>query len=72
MGNENRKIDRKRGSFYRSIMEPKFSQEKWAELLNVSARTVGYYYSGEREPGFWRQMMIFQIIGGLKAEDIPS
>ena len=71
MKNVNRKIDRKRGDFYRNLMKPKFSQEEWAEILGISVRSVGYYYSGEKEPKFWRQMMIFKVIGGLKVEDIP-
>ena len=71
MEHVNRKVDRKRGDFYRNLMKPNFSQEKWAEILDISVREVGYYYSGEREPEFWRQMMIFKVIGGLKVEDIP-
>ena len=71
MEHVNRKVDRKRGDFYRSLMKPNFSQEKWAEILDISVREIGYYYSGEREPEFWRQMMIFKVIGGLKVEDIP-
>lgn len=51
MKNANRKIDYEMGRFIWSIVDKsEYSQEKWAEILNVSTRTMGYYCSGERKP----------------------
>ena len=67
----NRKIDRELGEFVlRIVKEAPFSQEKWAELLNVSPRVISYYCSGERKPS---QRILLRMIkfAGIRPEDIP-
>ena len=72
MKNVNRKIDYEMGKFIWSIVnESGFSHEKWAEMLDVSPRTISYYCSGERKPTLRRLLHLIKVVGGIKAEDIP-
>ena len=72
MKNVNRKIDYEMGRFIWSIVEKsEYSQEKWAEILNVSTRTMGYYCSGERKPTQRKLLQLIKVAGGINAEDIP-
>ena len=68
----NRKIDYEMGRFIWSIVDKsEYSQEKWAEILNVSTRTMGYYCSGERKPSQRKLLRLIKVAGGINAEDIP-
>ena len=68
----NRKIDYEMGRFIWSIVDKsEYSQEKWAEILNVSTRTMGYYCSGERKPTQRKLLQLIKAAGGINAEDIP-
>ena len=72
MKHTNRKIDREMGEFIRGILsKSQYSQEKWAEILNVSTRMVGYYCSGERNLTPKKLLKLIKAVGGIKAEDIP-
>ena len=72
MENVNRKIDYELGNFIWSIVDKsEYSQEKWAEILNVSTRTIGYYCSGERKPTQRKLLQLIKAAGGINAEDIP-
>ena len=72
MKNVNRKIDYEMGRFIWSIVDKsEYSQEKWAERLNVSTRTMGYYCSGERKPTQRKLLHLIKVAGGINAEDIP-
>ena len=67
-----RKIDYEMGRFIWNIVDKsEYSQEKWAEILNVSARTMGYYCSGERKPTQRKLLQLIKVAGGINAEDIP-
>lgn len=69
---ENREIDPEMGKFIWSIVtKSHYSQEKWAEILDVSTRTIGYYCSGERKPTQRKLLQLIKAAGGIKAEDIP-
>lgn len=58
----NRKIDYETADYFRSIVDKSgFSQEKWAELLEVTPRSVAYYCSGQRTPSAQR-LLLFQKI----------
>ena len=71
MENVNRKIDYELGNFIWSIVDKSgFSQEKWAELLEVSPRTMSYYCSGQRKPT-QRNLLHFIKVAGINVEDIP-
>ena len=71
MKNVNRKIDYEMGKFIWSIVDKsEYSQEKWAEILNVSTRTMGYYCSGERKPTQRKLLQLIKVAGGINAEDI--
>lgn len=66
MKKEGRKIDHKTADFIRSIVdESGYSQEKWAELLEVSPRMIAYYISGERRPSAERLLEIIEISKSL-------
>ena len=68
----NRKVDYEMGRFIWSIVDKsEYSQEKWAEILNVSTRTMGYYCSGERKPTQRKLLQLIKVAGGINAEDIP-
>lgn len=72
MKNSNRVIDHEMGKFIWSIVDKsQYSQEKWAEILNVSTRTMSYYCSGERKPTQRRLLQLIKVAGGINAEDIP-
>ena len=72
MENVNRKTDHELGRFIWSIVDKsEYSQEKWAEILNVSTRTMGYYCSGERKPTQRKLLQLIKVAGGINAEDIP-
>ena len=72
MKNVNRKIDCEMGRFIGSIVDKsEYSQEKWAEILNVSTRTMGYYCSGERKPTQRKLLQLIKAAGGVNSEDIP-
>jgi DNA-binding transcriptional regulator YiaG len=72
MKNVNRKIDYEMGRFIWSIVDKsEYSQEKWAEILNVSTRMMGYYCSGERKPTQKKLLQLIKVAGGINAEDIP-
>ena len=67
----NRKIDYELGNFIRSIVDKSgVSQEKWAELLEVSPRTIGYYCSGQRKPTHRKLLQLIRV-AGVNVEDIP-
>ena len=72
MKNVNRKIDYEMGRFIWSIVDKsEYSKEKWAEMLNVSTRMIGYYCSGERKPTQRKLLQLIKVAGGINAEDIP-
>ena len=72
MENGNRKIDYEMGRFIRSLIgKSGFSQERMAEILDVSPRTIGYYCSGERKPTQRKLLQLIKAAGGINAEDIP-
>lgn len=72
MKNANRKIDYEMGKFIWSIVDKsEYSQEEWAEILNVSTRMMSYYCSGERKPAQRKLLQLIKVYGGIKAEDIP-
>ena len=67
----NRKIDYELGNFIWSIVDKSgISQDKWAELLEVSPRTIGYYCSGQRKPTHRKLLQLIRV-AGVNAEDIP-
>ncbi len=67
----NRKIDYELGIFIRSIVDKSgVSQEKWAELLEVSPRTMSYYCSGQRKPTQTKLLRLIKV-AGVNVEDIP-
>ena len=71
MENVNRKIDYELGNFIWSIVDKSgLSQEKWAELLEVSPRTMRYYCSGQRKPTH-KRLLRFIKVAGINVEDIP-
>ena len=66
-----RKIDHELGDFIWSIVNKSgLSQERWAELLEVSPRTMNYYCSGQRKPT-QRKLLRFIKVAGINVEDIP-
>ena len=71
MENVNRKIDYELGKFIWSIVNKSgLSQERWAELLEVSPRTMNYFCSGQRKPT-QRKLLRFIKVAGINVEDIP-
>ena len=71
MKNVNRKIDYELGNFIWSIVDKSgLSQERWAELLEVSPRTLSYYCSGQRKPT-QRKLLHLIKIAGIDVKDIP-
>lgn len=71
MENVNRKTDYELGKFIWSIVDKSgLSQERWAELLEVSPRTMNYYCSGQRKPT-QRKLLRFIKVAGINVEDIP-
>lgn len=66
MKKEKRTINYKMANFIRSIVDQSgISQEKWAELLDVTPRMIAYYCSGQRTPKSSRLMRILDISGRL-------
>ena len=71
MENVNRRIDYELGNFIWSIVNKSgLSQERWAELLEVSPRTMSYYCSGQRKPT-QRKLLRLIRVAGVNVEDIP-
>ena len=71
MENVNRKTDHELGGFIRSIVHnSKYSQEKLAEILEVSPRMMSYYCSGHRKPT-QRKLLRLIRVAGVNVEDIP-
>ena len=71
MENVNRKIDYELGKFIWSIVDKSgLSQEKLAEILDVSPRTMSYYCSGQRKPT-QRKLLRLIRVAGVNVEDIP-
>lgn len=67
----NRKIDYELGNFIWNVVNKSgLSQEKWAELLGVSPRTMSYYCSGQRKPKH-KKLLHFIKVAGINAKDIP-
>lgn len=67
----NRKTDHELGRFIWSIVHnSKYSQEKLAEILDVSPRTMSYYCSGQRKPT-QRKLLRLIRVAGVNVEDIP-
>ena len=67
----NRKTDYELGNFIWSIVDKSgISQEKCAELLEVSPRTIGYYCSGQRKPTQTKLLRLIRV-AGVNVEDIP-
>ncbi len=66
MKKENRTIDYQMANYIRSIVDKSgISQEKWAELLDVTPRMIAYYCSGQRTPKSSRLMRIQEISKSL-------
>lgn len=71
MENVNRKIDYELGKFIWSIVDKSgLSQERWAELLEVSPRTMSYYCSGQRKPDH-KRLLRFIKVASINVKDIP-
>ena len=67
----NRKIDYELGKFIWSIVnESEISQEKWAEILEVTPRMMSYYCSGQRKPTQRKLLQLIRVARG-NVEDIP-
>jgi predicted transcriptional regulator len=67
----NRKIDHELGNFIWSIVNKSgLSQERWAELLEVSPRTMSYYCSGQRKPD-QKRLLHFIKVASVNVKDIP-
>ena len=67
----NRKIDHELGNFIWSIVNKSgLSQERWAELLEVSPRTMSYYCSGQRKPDH-KRLLRFIKVASINVKDIP-
>ena len=67
----NRKVDYELGNFIWNVVNKSgLSQEKWAELLGVSSRTMSYYCSGQRKPKH-KKLLHFIKVAGINAKDIP-
>ena len=67
----NRKVDYELGNFIWNVVNKSgLSQEKWAELLEVSPRTMSYYCSGQRKPTH-KRLLRFIKVAGINVEDIP-
>jgi len=67
----NRKVDYELGNFIWNVVDKSgLSQEKWAELLGVSPRTMSYYCSGQRKPKH-KKLLHFIKVAGINAKDIP-
>lgn len=66
MKKENRTIDYQMANYIRSIVDQSgISQEKWAQLLDVTPRMIAYYCSGQRTPSSNRLMRIQEILKSL-------
>lgn len=67
----NRKIDYELGNFIWNIVNKSgLSQERWAELLEVSPRTMSYYCSGQRKPEH-KKLLRFIKVASINVKDIP-
>jgi DNA-binding transcriptional regulator YiaG len=67
----NRKIDCELGNFIWNVVNKSgLSQERWAELLEVTPRTMSYYCSGQRKPTH-KRLLRFIKVAGINVEDIP-
>ena len=67
----NRKVDYELGNFIWNVVNKSgLSQEKWAELLGVSPRTMSYYCSGQRKPDH-KRLLRFIKVASLNVKDIP-
>ena len=67
----NRKTDHELGEFIWSIVDKSsLSQEKLAEILEVSPRMMSYYCSGQRKPT-QRKLLRLIRVAGVNVEDIP-
>ena len=66
MKKENRTIDYQMANYIRSIVDQSgISQEKWAELLDVTPRMIAYYCSGQRTPSSSSLMTIHTLSQSL-------
>lgn len=71
MENVNRKTDHELGEFIWSIVHnSKYSQEKLAEILDVSPRMISYYCSGQKKPTQRKLLRLIRVTG-VNVEDIP-
>ena len=71
MENVNRKTDHELGRFIWSIVDKSsLSQEKLAEILEVSPRMMSYYCSGQRKPT-QRKLLRLIRVAGVNVKDIP-
>ena len=67
----NRKTDHELGRFIWSFVDKSsLSQEKLAEILEVSPRMMSYYCSGQRKPT-QRKLLRLIRVAGVNVEDIP-
>ena len=67
----NRKVDYELGNFIWNVVNKSgLSKEKWAEMLEVSPRTMSYYCSGQRKPKH-KKLLHFIKVAGINAKDIP-
>ena len=66
MNTSNRKIDYEMADYFRSTVDKSgLSQEKWAELLEVTPRSIAYYCSGQRTPSAKRLLQFQKIAASL-------
>ena len=71
MMESNRKKDPQLGNFLWSIIRKSgLTNEKLAEALHVSPRTIGYYCSGERKPNQTTLLRMLRITCA-ETKDIP-
>ena len=67
----NRKVDYELGNFIWNVVNKSgLSQERWAELLEVSPRTMSYYCSGQRKPEH-KKLLRFIKVASINVKDIP-
>ena len=67
----NRKVDFELGNFIWNVVNKSgLSQERWAELLEVSPRTMSYYCSGQRKPEH-KKLLRFIKVASINVKDIP-
>ena len=56
--------------YNKEVIKSSLSQEKLAEILEVSPRMMSYYCSGQRKPT-QRKLLRLIRVAGVNVEDIP-